>query len=141
MKTESKVIDGIEYKVSQLGAQVGQEALLRLVKCGAAGFGALFEQGASPASFAYAIDRLSLTSADLAYFTKLFAEKTFVVLEDGKMPRLDLAYDMHFAGKYWALAQWLKFAMEVNFTDFFLGALGAFQAPKGVSAQPSPVSS
>ena len=62
--------------------------------------------------------RLTLDEEDLTYFCDAFAEKTFVVQPDGKMPRLDNVFDAHFAGHYIDLVQWLAFAVRVNFADF-----------------------
>jgi hypothetical protein len=130
-KTEERVIGGLTYKVSQLGAIKGREAFLRLFKCLGPMAGTLANKG--EVDLATALQRLEMTAGDLAYFCDLFAEKTFVVLEDKRAPRLDNVFDTYFAGKYLDMVQWLAFAVEVNFRDFW----GAAKERAAAAAPPS----
>ena len=96
-KTESKTIGGLEYRVSQLGAIKGRAAFLRLVRCLGPMLGGLVSKDGKVKSKDFDIGELfakmTIEEQDLTYFCDLFAEKTFVVLEDNKMPRLDNVFD------------------------------------------------
>lgn len=61
---------------------------------------------------------LRLDEADLRTLTTKFAAVTEVTLPDGKKPRLNDVFDVHFAGKYARMYQWLLFCLEANFADF-----------------------
>jgi hypothetical protein len=49
------------------------------------------------------------------------AKVTVVVMPDGKEPRLQDTFQIHFRGRLKALYQWLAFALKVQFQDFFSG--------------------
>jgi hypothetical protein len=129
-----KEIGGRRYYVTQLGAKKGRQALARLVKV----LGPVMAHVVSDAKPGAAMRSISgdalkgallelserISEADLTYFCETFGEYTEVELEGGKRPRLTMEMqDLHFAGKYGEMLQWLAFAAEVNFADFF-GALG-----------------
>ena len=139
-KTESKIIGGLEYKVSQLGAIKGRTAFLRLVKALGPVVGGLVDPKGAPRQsldLADMFGKLALTDADLTYFCDIFSEKTFVV-KGSQMPRLDNVFDDHFAGRYLDMVQWLAFCVQVNFADFFGGALIAAVDPASPSAPTQP---
>jgi hypothetical protein len=141
-KTEERVIGASTYMVSQLGAIAGRAAFLRLVKALGPALGGLVSAGGKlrgDIDFGDLISRVQLSEGDLSYFCDLFAQKTFVKLEDGKMPRLDNVFDAHFAGKYMDLVQWLAFCVKVNFADFFgdLGQSGPAPPSKPAVTAPS----
>ena len=137
---ETKKIGGCEYKVTQLGAVKGRGAFLRLVKCLGPMLAGLAGKGGKVADIDVGalFSRLDLTEDDLTFFCDTFAEKTFVTLPDGKMPRLDKVFDEHFAGSYSYMVQWLAFAVKVNFADFFDGLSSAPASPPDTaSSQPA----
>ena len=138
---EVKKIGGCEYKVTQLGAIKGRGAFLRLVRCIGPVFAELAGKsgkGAKDIDIGALFSRLELSEDDLTFFCDTFAEKTFVTLPDGKMPRLDKVFDEHFAGSYSYMVQWLAFAVKVNFADFFDGLSSAPASPPDTaSSQPA----
>ena len=141
IKTEEKQIGACIYRVSQLGAIKGRAAFLRLVKAlGPIAGGLVDAKGKQAASLDLGdlMARLTLTEDDLTFFCDLFAEKTFIVKSDGKTPRLDHCFDDHFAGRYLEMIQWLAFAVQVNFADFFGAALNAASGQASPSAPTEP---
>ena len=139
-KCESKKIGACEYRVTQLGAVAGRGAFLRLVRALGPMLAGLATAGGK-VDLGEVFGRLELSEADLTYFCDLFAEKTFVMLPDGKMPRLDKCFDEHFAGSYLFMVQWLAFAVKVNFADFFGDALTGPPSPPVDASKPQVASS
>lgn len=129
-ETKSKQIGsrGYTYHVTQFGAKEGGRVLVRLLKMvGAAAGGALSGDDESAFSLE-AIGRLlsnlaeSVTEDDFDYLCDTFAKATNVSGGDFKGPvslTTDGLFDLHFAGAYAELGQWLMFAIEVNFGSFF----------------------
>lgn len=112
INTVTKTIGETSYAVSQLGALQGREALRRL----AAIAGPAIE-GGETVFFGKLV--ASIQKDDLEYFCNLFAKSTIL---DGKVP-LASTFDVHFAGNYGDMLEWLIFAMEVNFKSFLDGVL------------------
>lgn len=123
-KTETRVIDGVEYRVTQFGALEGRKVLLRLLKAVGPLFAAFAElKGEGEGKLKDAIPHLDsalngLKEEDLEYLCDVFARCTEVKL-NGKWPNLPDVFDLHFTGKYISMFAWLKFCVEVNFSDFF----------------------
>ena len=133
--SQERVIGGVTYKVFQLGALTGRAALVRLVKLmGGALSGDRRDVGSIIAKVAE-----SLSESDVAYFCDLFAPQTTVTTAPGKSPKLDTIFDLHFAGKYMELFEWLRFCVEVNFGNVFTGLASAVArvSEKGTAAQSS----
>jgi hypothetical protein len=145
MRTESKVIGGVEYRVTQLGAIMGRAVFLRLVK--AIGpvlaslaskegtLSALVKGGGkvdTTVDFGEILSHLNLSEDDAKYLCDAFAEKTFVVEAPDKMPKLSNVFDEHFAGRYAAMGQWIAFCVKLNYADFFSDSLA--EAIKQASA-------
>lgn len=128
LKTQEREIDGVKYRVTQLGAVDGRAVLLRLLKAFGPSAAAMLGD-----NIAEAVAKLNLSEDDLSYFCQQFGQKTFVVLGD-KTPRLDNVFDEHFAGRYRAMILWLGFAVEVNFADFLSDKAAAMLA--GIAAAP-----
>lgn len=121
LRAEERDIGGLKYKITQLGAVKGRAVALRLVKAIGPAFASLAGKGKLEEALPGLFANLSLDENDLTYFCDAFAEKTFVFTADGKMPRLDNVFDVHFAGKYRDMMGWLIACVEVNYSDFFRG--------------------
>jgi hypothetical protein len=121
-KSETREIGGRKYTVRQMGAVKGSRLLVKIMKVMGAG------------------DAKSVIAAlDDALFVEVMNELapwTEVEIESNRVVRLSDVLDAHFAGNYADLTEWLIFAVEVNFADFFrslprlLGASGGPAAPK-----------
>lgn len=124
-KTESKRIGAYTYHVQQLDAVRGSNALLRLLKV----IGPAFEaddEGGALAKLAG-----SLSESELRWFCDLFAGQTTVTggdIPDDHEPQLDGIFGEHFAGNYFAMLEWLRFAFEVNYASFFVIAAAKYKA-------------
>jgi len=118
--SEVRNINGLDYKVVQLGAKQGRKVLIRLMKVGGAGLAGLTgEQGLAGVVAGLAAAVQNLSEEDFEYFCDTLSPVTEVTLADGKRPQLNNAFDDHFAGDYGTMALWLAFALEVNFSSFF----------------------
>lgn len=114
IESKTKVIDGLKYTVTQLGAKKGMRALTRLARL----LGPAFASGDQTEAMAGLFSRL--TEDDVEYFCDTFAPLT-TVEQDGKAPQLSSIFEIHFTGNYSSMLQWLLFCIEVNFGDFFGG--------------------
>ena len=138
LEERDKLIGSNRYYVTQLGAGKGRQALSRLVKV-LGPVVAHIVSDAKPGAAASALSRVSgdalkgallelserISEADINYFCETFGQFSKVDTGDGKRPQMSLEFqNLHFAGKYGEMMQWLAFAAEVNFSDFF-GVLGA----------------
>lgn len=151
LQTESKAIGDHTYLVTQLGAGEGRKMFVRLTRALAPVFGALLEDaGSTKGGFKLgdmSLESLSrtlhelaqrLTEDDLEYVCRTFGAKTMVQVGEGKEIQLTLdKQELHFAGRYGHMFQWLAFCLEVNYRDF-LGVTKGFvsaQSPavKGMS--------
>lgn len=127
------MIQGNEYSVTQLPAGKGREGLRRLLKAigpSLAPLGSML-RGAGPEAMAEALGKLleNLPSEDLTYFCDLFGETSTVKAPDSnKTPRIKDVFDLHFAGNYWEMTEWLVFCVEVNYRRFFEGGLAKLVA-------------
>lgn len=111
-QTKSKVICDTEYEVTQLGAIKGTKVFTRVLRLMGPAF-----LDKSPGKF---FD--SLKEEDVEYLCQTFSPLTLVKGQG----QLDGIFDVHFAGRYDALVQWLVFCLQVNFGSFLEGkGLGA----------------
>jgi hypothetical protein len=76
----------------------------------------------------------TISEEDYDWLCGVFADQTFVSLPNGKEPQLSQVFDMHFAGNYMAMIQWLWFSLEVNYSGF-LDALNVEQGEATESAR------
>ncbi len=138
-KTEKRTIGGLEYSTTQLPAM---KALALSTRIGRAVGPALaaasgVDMGADVAALAPAITRLfaSLDGAEAQALTKEILQGTTVVFE-GKHVHLGdtAAIDHVFTGRLGELFTVVKFALEVNFTDFFDALTSAASAKLGAGA-------
>jgi len=124
-KTEEKVIDGVTYKVTQVGAKEARKVQLRLARVAGALMPLALDgsQGAGAlAAVASSLARV-MTDEDLALVIDTFANQTLFQDPGAGWRGLPEHYDEHFAGAALRHLRWLRFALEVNFSDFFV-ALG-----------------
>lgn len=117
---KSKSIGGYTYKVTTLPATVGSSVLTKTFNSVGPAFksadglggletiGSLFEH---------------LKEDTVRFLCDTFSAQTIVTGGDygSKEPMLSDVFDVHFAGKYQDLLQWLLFCFEVNFSGFFAG--------------------
>ena len=114
MKRESKQIGEYTYAVQQLGSRAGGRLLIRFSK----------KLGQGIKSGATTIDRIagaveSLEESDYDYLVDLLAPQTYVSGGGLAKPvKLVDVFDVHFAGRYLEMGQWLTFCLEVNYGDF-----------------------
>jgi hypothetical protein len=119
IKTKESTIDGINFKVTQLGYADGIELLTKLLALA----GAAFEKDGGKDSFSLAKLAAKLTANDLKMVVDKLASRTAIEREAGtdKWPKLEPEVDL--AGNYGLLFKWLKFALEVNYGGFFSAAV------------------
>jgi hypothetical protein len=136
---------GFVYHVTQFGAREGGRVLVRLLKMvgGAAGAAVESEQDFDMRTVGKIVSNLaeSVSEEDFDTLVATFM-KTTDVSGGAYKTRAPLAtdglFDLHFAGAYGELGQWLMFAIEVNFGSF-LGESGLVQKAKA-AANARPVS-
>lgn len=118
IKTQESSIDGINFKVTQLGYAEGIELLTKLLAIA----GGAFEKAEGKDSFSVAKLAAKLTAHDLKMVVDKLANRTVIEREAGsdKWPKLEPEVDL--AGNYGLLFKWLKFALEVNYGGFFSAA-------------------
>jgi hypothetical protein len=130
VKTETKVIGGFKYTMEQIGAETGEQIVLRLSRPLIAFFAKAAAKGLTEASVAeLAISGIepaiqALSGRDLRYVRKKLVEKTVVYLPDGKVVRpwpLAEHYDEHFAGRYTDALAFFRWGVQLN--CFFGSAL------------------
>lgn len=147
MRTEERVIGGFRYKMQQLGTQTGNQVLLRLSRPAAALYSVAAKRGGMKSINAEDVigglehALRELQGRDLAYVVKKLAGKTEVYLPDGDKhrpwPLLD-SFDAHFAGRYVAEMQWIRWGIELN---AFFGDVLALFSGRGESTSPFPQAS
>ena len=132
LKTETRIIDGMEITVQQLPARKGFALMGQLMGIAAPAFqkaeGLSMNDGVAallPALGA-AFEKLTPKKLD-DVMAQLFATATVVCDTDNGKRQYELNRPEHideaFAGKLKAMFSALKFAAEVNFADFFADAL------------------
>lgn len=118
-KTETRVIDGCSYEVTQLGAISGSRVFIRVLKL----LGPLFA-GGGKLDLGRVFENLNET--DFEYLCNAFKPVTMVTGQG----ELQGIFDIHFTGRYLAMMQWLWFCLELNYGDFLKGSslTGALKA-------------
>ena len=131
------------YHVTQFGARHGGRVLVRLLKMAGGAIGEAL-QGADDLDMSVAgkvIANLAdtVSEGDYDYLIDTFAKVSAVEIEGKPVPlHNEGVLDVHFAGAYVELGQWLAFAIEVNFGNFF-DAAGIVKA-KAASGRPASAS-
>jgi hypothetical protein len=143
LKSKTQAIEGFNYIVTQLPADEGTEMLARFINLISAGVGGLSWEGKLSAEQIGPVLGSVMGNPQLAdhlkYFCGLFQRYTQVEI-NGNTTNLGNVYSVHFAGRYFAQMQWLKFCLEVNLGDFLdkiRGTLASVlpQVPTGSSSQ------
>jgi hypothetical protein len=150
IESHTRTIGRYAYTVTQLRAKQGNAVLVRLAKLAGPTLGALFSGGEEGAG--EALERVSLgglgaalrefaaglTEADLDWLCTTFADCTTVEIEPGSVKPLRGIFDLHFAGAYLELFEWIAFCLEVNFADFFGALVARAKAAKAPRTTPAP---
>jgi hypothetical protein len=153
IKTESKVIGGHTYHVTQLPCGRSRVLLLRLFKVAGPAIGKLLDSGGGKVSElegkaigdALAALAYGLNEQDLEFVVdQCFGDNVTVEL-DGKKPRVTKEFcELHFAGALDEFFKVIGFVLEVNYRSFFGGAGGVLGVVSRIanhpaqSASPSP---
>lgn len=129
----SPPIGDYRYRVTQLGVTQGLEVMAELAKMllpgmggmASGGLGKILQADTGSQQFAMAATKLAqaIDSAKVQKVVKVLAKTTAVFGEgfgDAGAP-LDIHLEDHFAGRYGELVGWMKFALEVNYGNFFEG--------------------
>lgn len=133
-----KIIGSHTYCVTPLPAGLGMKVLARIAKALGPAIGRVATVNDALGSavglgLSAAIE--TLDPADLDATCRDFAKYTTVSTASGGMVPLDKCFDLHFAGEYLELAEWLAFCGEVNFAPLLeglkakVGALGHGGSP------------
>jgi hypothetical protein len=133
---KTKKIGDHEYLVRQLPAMKAQRLFVRLSKLVGPALAELTsggKEGLKPAAMAILTQ---LNEADVEDITKQMIEMSEV---DNKP--MKLTFDVHFRGKHADLWQWLLFALEVQFEDFFGVLRDLFESSVAEQASKSPSTS
>jgi hypothetical protein len=138
LKTEKREIDGVVLMTTQLPSTRAFRLFARLMRTLAPAAGALrfVTLEADITTLAPALGRIfEELNPDDAVALSLAALQSTAVIVDGKQIELtsEAMLDIAFAGKPLMILQAVKFAIEVNFADFF-AALAA-EAAKAAAAK------
>lgn len=151
IKTDTTTIDGYRYSVAQLGSSEGRRILVKLTRLLGPALGRLVGGEGRPSdavSEAIAEFSAGANEDDLEDLCRTFGQSTELDV-DGKPMLLNLdMQELHFAGRYGAMFQWLGFCLRVNYADFFVSVEAArdklaarLQSPRGSEGSRSPSSS
>lgn len=111
LETKSHTINGFTYDIAQLGAKQGRIVLARVLRI----VGVAAEAADPVAKLASA-----LTDAEIEFLCDTFAKTTmFGQADTGNRVPLKDQFDLHFAGRYGDMIQWLWAALMVNYESFF----------------------
>jgi hypothetical protein len=114
-KEQESTINGIKFKVTQLGFSEGMELLTTLGRIVGPALSIAKKVASPTAMIGDIISRLSYV--ELSSITDKLAKTTRIEREPGRWPVLEPEVDL--AGNYDLTLRWLKFALEVNYGDFF----------------------
>jgi len=109
------MINGIKFKVTQLGFADGMELLTTLGRIIGPAISDPKKASSPTSMIGDIIGRLSF--AEISSITDKLAKTTRIEREPGRWPGLEPEVDL--AGNYDLTLRWLKFALEVNYSDFF----------------------
>lgn len=114
-KEQEQSINGIKFKVTQLGFADGIELLTMLGRIIGPAISDSKKAASPAAMIGDIIGRLSF--AEIFSITEKLAKSTRIEREPGRWPVLEPEVDL--AGRYDLATRWLAFALEVNYGDFF----------------------
>lgn len=114
-KEKEAIINGTKFKVTQLGFADGMELLTSLGRI----VGPVLSDTTKTQNAATMIGDIlgRLSFAEITNITEKLARTTRIEREPGRWPTLEPEVDL--AGNYDLTLRWLKFALEVNYGDFF----------------------
>jgi hypothetical protein len=115
-KEKEAIINGTKFKVTQLGFADGMELLTNLGRIIGPAIRDTKKAAHPAAMIGDIIGRITFT--ELSSITDKLAHSTRVEREPGRWPVLEPEVDL--AGNYDLTMRWLKFALEVNYGDFFV---------------------
>lgn len=131
LKSDTRIIDGLEVRTSQLSAlrslalsaRLGRVAAPALSALGA-GHGSLKAAGGAMLIPALTDLCSRLSEGEIETLACDILASTSVVLDDGKGPRIiplnsRQTIDLAFAGRFKTMLLVIGFALEVNYADFF----------------------
>lgn len=141
LQTQSRQIGEFTYTYTQLPARKGAEGLRRLgarISPLVASLAKEVGVGGLEASMPAVIGGLagivtSLSEEDLSFFLALFSDSATVEISPGKSPKVGAILDLHFAGKYEELLEFLIGGFTVNYQNFFTAALAKLGAALGAA--------
>jgi hypothetical protein len=114
-KEKESTINGIKFKVTQLGFADGMELLTTLGRIIGPAISDSKKVTSPAAMIGDIISRLSYP--EIAAITDKLAKTTRIEREPGRWPILETEVDL--AGNYDLTVRWLRFALEVNYGHFF----------------------
>jgi len=114
-KEKESTIDGIKFKVTQLGFADGVDLLTTLGRIIGPALSDPQKTKNPTAIIGDIVARVSF--GELIYISEKLAKSTRIEREPGRWPVLEPEVDL--AGRYDLALRWLKFALEVNYGDFF----------------------
>ncbi len=133
---QTKEISGTKYTVTPLATSAGLKMLTLLLRVLGPSVKDIKSFGDMKTAVLAGIGSLAerLEDVDVQTIVHTLAGSTKVGTDPNKQPLLSAVFELHFAGDYLPLFQWLAFALEVNFGSFFreLVAKGEIaEAPAG----------
>jgi hypothetical protein len=114
-KEKEQIINGTKFKIIQLGFADGMELLTMLGKIIGPALSDPQKVSSSALMIGDIISRFNF--ADVSCITDKLTRSTRIEREPGRWPVLEPEVDL--AGNYDLTLRWLKFALEVNYGDFF----------------------
>lgn len=117
-------VGGFEYHAMMLGAAQGREVLLKLLNIVGeplAVLAAADDLDAESAARAMVAALKVLDASTLAFLCKTFGDRCTYRNGEAWPQLTEAVFDIHFAGRYGAMVQWLWECIAFNFTADFLG--------------------
>lgn len=115
---EKRVIDGVHFECTPLGFAASRKAFVRLTKIAGP---ALASGGGANTAEVFAVLSERVSDEDLEWFADLFGATTRFSHDGDAWPFLkaDNREVLFGGGRLGLFFQWLMFALEVNYSDFF----------------------
>lgn len=133
-KEKEKIINGLKFKVTQLGFADGMQLLTTIGRI----VGPALSSGSKDNPMAMIGEIVQkLTFEEVDNITEKLSKTTRIEREPGRWPVLEPEVDL--AGNYDLTLRWLGFALEANYSDFFSegGLLQGVMAKEGMTLNQS----
>lgn len=136
IETQSKLIDGVEYSVTQLPARRALKLKAKLIKSFGSVFASFISNGKDPDNLAKAIQLFS-QSIDENQFESIIVELLSTARKRGH-ELTPSTIDTEFAGDIAGIYKVSAYVIEVNYANFFtmMGIGSLFQEDSTVLMQP-----